>query len=171
MRLAHITHQTLSVALHSLKYIEHSQIREENKISMAFFQSAVYFNIILMVFIDHSLGILNRDLMAIDVNDILSEKLMPLSLIYVREPSAKQKPPDKSGGKSVNNQTLNHLKSFADFSSAFNLMQFHRKMIQNYKCNKYIARQILTDIAPHTIHNRLGIANHNLTGKFVVQKN
>lgn len=131
---------------------------------MAFLQSTVFVHIFLMVFVNHSVCILNRDLMAIDVNDILSEKLMPLSLIYVKESSAKQSPANAS------NQTLNHSNSFADFNSAFNLMQFHRKMIQKYKCNKYIARQILTDIAPHSLHNRLGMANINSTGEYCGRK-
>lgn len=134
---------------------------------MAFFHRAVFFSIFLMAFVNQSMAILNRDLMAIDVNDILSEKLMPLSLIYVKESSAEHKP---SNRLSVNNQTQNHLNSFADFNSAFNLMQFHRKMIQNFKCNKYIARQILSDIAPLGYSNRLGIANINSTGKYMISK-
>lgn len=137
------------------------------EISMAFLQRTVFVHIFLVVFVNHSVCILNRDLMAIDVNDILSEKLMPLSLIYVKESSIEHEPPDRTNGS---NQTLNHSNSFADFNSAFNLMQFHRKMIQKYKCNKYIARQILTDIAPHTLQNRLGMANINSTGKYCGRK-
>lgn len=137
---------------------------------MAFFQSAVFISICLMVFINHqSMAIVNRDLMAIDVNDILSEKLMPLSLIYVKEYSDKHEPSDRLSAN--NNQALGHLNSFADFNSAFNLMQFHRKMIQNFNCNKYVARQILTDIAPFKLHNRLGIASINSTGKCMIVKN
>lgn len=143
-------------------------IKYPSKNSMAFVHSAVFINIFLVVFVNHSMGILNRDLMAIDINDILNEKLMPLSLIYVKESAIRHKPPDR---RNTRNQTMNHLNSFADFNSAFNLMQFHRKMIQNYKCNKYIARQILTDIAPHTLHNRLGMANINTSGKYMKAKN
>lgn len=154
--------QEHSVILHSSKQTEHIKYPSCN--SMAFLQSAVLIKLFLLFsFNTHSMGIVNRDLMAIDVNDILSEKLMPLSLIYVRESSVKHKPPDRMGAR---NQTLNHLNSPTDFNSAFNLMQFHRKMIQTYKCNKYIARQILTDIAPHTLHNRLGMANTNSTGNY-----
>lgn len=134
---------------------------------MAFSQSTVFVLLLSMVFFNRTVCILNRDLMAIDVNDILSEKLMPLSLIYVKESAAKHKSPHRTN---ASNHTLNHSNSFADFNSAFNLMQFHRKMIQKYKCNKYIARQILTDIAPHTLHNRLGMANINSTGKYCGRK-
>lgn len=113
-----------------------------------------------MVFVGHSVAVLNRDLMVIDVNDILSEKLMPMSFLYVQEPS-------KMDNVSMNARTDNELfesNSVADFDSAFNLMQFHRKMIQNYQCNNYLAKQILIDIAPLTLHHRLGIAT-NATGK------
>lgn len=134
---------------------------------MAFFQGAVVAICVLVAMVDQSMAIVNRDLMAIDINDILSEKLMPLSLIYVKDAPDKHSPLDFNG---ANNQQLNRLNSLADFSSALTLMQFHRKMIQNYKCNNYIARQILTDIAPHTLQNRLGIADINSTGKFEWQK-
>lgn len=128
---------------------------------MASFQSAmsVVSVILLAVLVNQSMAIVNRDLMAIDINDILSEKLMPLSLIYVKESA-------EHGPKNANRALYPLSYSLADFNSAFHLMQFHRKMIQNFKCNKYIARQILTDIAPHTLHNRLGIASINLTGNY-----
>lgn len=115
---------------------------------------------IFLVFVGYSVAIMNRDLMVIDVNDILSEKLMPLSFLYVQEPI-------KSDNVSIYSRNDNELfqsNSVADFESAFNLMQFHRKMIQNYQCNNYLAKQILTDIAPLTLHHRLGIAT-NSTGK------
>lgn len=110
----------------------------------------------LLVFIKQSVTILNRDLMGIDLNDIFNEKLMPMSVLFVKD----------SHDSDVDDvkQSI-YQNSHADFNSAFHLMQFHRKMIQNYKCNNYIAKQILADIAPHNIiHNRLGIANNNSSG-------
>lgn len=99
--------------------------------------------------------------MAIDVNDILSEKLMPLSLLYFKESTNNR---NVSTEPVTSDKQLFRLNSTSDFNSAFDLMQFHRKMIQNYKCNNYIAKQILSDIAPLTLQNRLGMAL-NSTGK------
>lgn len=115
---------------------------------------------IVLYLAGQSVAIINRDLMAIDVNDILSEKLMPLSLLYLKESNHNN---NVSSGTNSDKQ-LFHSDSMSDFNSAFDLMQFHRKMIQNYKCNNYIAKQILNDIAPLTLHNRLGMAS-NSTGK------
>lgn len=111
----------------------------------------------LLVFTKQSVTILNRDLIGIDLNDIFNEKLMPMSVLYVKD----------SYNSDVDDvkQSI-YQNSHADFNSAFHLMQFHRKMIQNYQCNNYIAKQILADIAPHsTIHNRLGIAKNRSSGK------
>lgn len=116
---------------------------------------------VFLLFFTQSLGILNQDLMSINVNDILSEKLMPLSFLYVRESNNR----NTISENQTNGKPLHEFNSRADFGSALNLMQFHRKMIQNYKCNNYIAKQILTDIAPISINNRLGVASDNLTGK------
>lgn len=111
----------------------------------------------LLVFTKQLVSILSRDLMGIDLNDIFNEKLMPMSVLYVKDSYDS----DVNGAK----QSI-YQNSHADFNSAFHLMQFHRKMIQNYKCNNYIAKQILADIAPqNTIHNRLGIANNHSSGK------
>lgn len=109
---------------------------------------------VFLVFVSNAGAILNRDLMAIDVNDVLSEKLMPLSFFSLQ---------DFNIDKNVSNGKISGLQlfrpdSFADFNSAFNLMQFHRKMIQNYKCNNYIAKQILKDIVPLKLFDRLGTA-------------
>lgn len=113
----------------------------------------------LLIFAKQSVTIMNRDsLMSIDLNDILNEKLMPMSVLYIKGNSDNLSI-QKNGEKQFI-QPISH----ADFDSAFHLMQFHRKMIQNYKCNNYIAKQILADIAPRNVQNRLGIAE-NVSGK------
>lgn len=114
----------------------------------------------LLFFIKQLVAIVNRDLMGIDLNDILNEKLMPMSVLYMKGTHDSDNLLVPKNGEKHLFQTNSH----ADFDSAFHLMNFHRKMIQNYKCNNYIAKQILSDIAPHTIHNRLGIAE-NSSGK------
>lgn len=118
---------------------------------------------VFSVFAKQSVAIVNQDLMAIDLNDILSEKLMPMSVFHMTGSSNS----DIMSMDKNRDYQLFHTNSPADFNSAFNLMQFHRKMIQNYKCNNYIAKQILTDIAPHTIQNRMGIAP-NATSKLII---
>lgn len=115
---------------------------------------------VFSLLVSQSIAITNRDLMAIDVNDILSEKLMPLSLFYIKDSTNSK----NTSNESNSDKQLFRFDSMADFNSAFDLMQFHRKMIQNYKCNNYIAKQILTDIAPLTLNNRLGMAL-NASGK------
>lgn len=111
------------------------------------------------IFVSNSIAILNRDLMVIDVNDVLSEKLMPLSFFSMTESNL-----NKNVSSEQNSDVqLFRSDSFADFDSAFHLMQFHRKMIQNFKCNNYIAKQILKDIVPFTLHDRFGTAA-NSTG-------
>lgn len=99
--------------------------------------------------------------MAIDLDDILNEKLMPMSFLYNGEDSDNE----MSTVKSDQTKLFPIANSNADYDSAIQLMQFHRKMIQNYKCNNYIAKQILADIAPHTLHHRLGMVQ-NSSGKF-----
>lgn len=114
--------------------------------------SNVLISFLLLILAKHCMAIINRDLMAIDLDDILNEKLMPMSIFKMTE-NSDNAPIDESG---VNDIFQSNTR--ADFKSAYDLMQFHRRMIQNYKCNNYIAKQILFDIAPHTLNNRLGIA-------------
>lgn len=74
----------------------------------------------LVVLIRFSNGILFRDNMGIDLNDILSEKLMPMSMIDIE--STAKIPLALNGNISGNNQAM----AIGDFSSALNLMNFHR---------------------------------------------
>lgn len=112
------------------------------------------------------MAIVNRDLMSIDLNDILNEKLMPMTIFKMTD-NSDNVAIDKNGENEENE--IFQLNTRADFKSAFDLMQFHRRMIQNYKCNNYIAKQILVEIAPHTLSNRLGTAS-NSTSKNSTQK-
>jgi hypothetical protein len=109
---------------------------------------------------------------SLDVNDILNENLMPMSLVMLEE-----------GGKSdfVNLSqgcydsdfkcsTKNNIKSVEDgtFDNAFNSMGFHRKMINNFLCSKFIAEQILEDLQPKQMNNRLGVAKSSPEMEFMV---
>lgn len=82
---------------------------------------------IFVACVTFSHSIMFRDSIGIDVNDILNEKLMPMSLIYLE--SNGRNPYEPSGGESntFGNSTNNmRPTSIGDFGSALNLMNFHR---------------------------------------------
>ena len=97
----------------------------------------------------------------LDVDDILNDKLMPVSLMLLEE-----------GGKSdLANSSFKSLdeefkcatkdkikKEDGTFNNAFSSMGFHRTMINNFLCSKFIAEQILDDLQPNRMRNRLGVA-------------
>lgn len=78
--------------------------------------------LILCIRFDPSLGIMNE--MAIDINDIMSDKMMPTSFFVIE------------GSNSIDNATASSLfnnitsvllpKNDGDFQSAYKLMKFHR---------------------------------------------
>lgn len=72
----------------------------------------------------------------IDINDILSENLMPGSLLFL-EGTQKKNLTEKP--KIIDDGTLN---------KAFSTMGFHRKMINEYLCTNFIANEILDDLKP-----------------------
>lgn len=99
---------------------------------------------------------------AFDVNDILSEKLMPVSLMLLEGG-------DKSDLQNLSQTTLDDEFECATknkingdegtFTNAFSSLSFHRKMINNFLCSKFIAEKILDDIQPvKRMKNRLGVA-------------
>lgn len=108
---------------------------------------------------------------SLDVNDILNESLMPMSLVMLEE-----------GVKSdLGNLSLecfesgfkcaaNNVKTVEDgtFNNAFNSMGFHRQMINKFLCSKFIAEQILEQIQPKQMNNRLGVAKSSPEMEFMV---
>lgn len=115
---------------------------------------------VLLIIVELSVAIMNRDSMAIDVNDILSEKLMPMSILYL-EGTTKNSNDTIDEANFLNNITSNLRSSFVgDIDSAISLMNFHRKMIHNYKCSRYLAKQILMDVAPYKLQNRIGMSSN-----------
>lgn len=100
----------------------------------------------------------------LDVNDILSENLMPMSLMLVQGNG-------ESDTKNSTHRTLDDefqcvtkeriTGKDGTFSNAFSSMGFHRKMINNFLCSKFIAEQILDDVQPsgtRAMNRRLGLA-------------
>jgi hypothetical protein len=110
---------------------------------------------------------------ALDVNDILNDKLMPASLMML-----------EAGGKSdlgnLSQRTLDDEFECATkdevkeedgtLNNAFNSMGYHRKMINNFLCSKFIAEQILDDIQPARIKNRLGVAKLTPETQFMANR-
>lgn len=98
---------------------------------------------------------------AFDVNDILSDKLMPVSLMLIEEG-------EKSDLQNLTQRSLDDefqcaTKGKIDgddgtFTNAFSSMGFHRTMINNFLCSKFIAERILDDVQPKGMKNRLGVA-------------
>lgn len=98
---------------------------------------------------------------ALDVDDILSDKLMPVSLMLLEERV-------ESDLKNLSHKTLddefqcvtndNVAGKKGTFNNAFSSMGFHRKMINNFLCSKFIAGKILDDIQPKGLKDRLGLA-------------
>lgn len=115
---------------------------------------------LLVVFLYKSIKCRMQDF-AFDVDDILSDKLMPVSLMLIEEGA-------KSQMKNLSQRSLD--KEFqcatkdkingedGTFTNAFSSMGFHRKMINNFLCSKFVAEKILEDIQPRRMKNRLGVA-------------
>lgn len=110
------------------------------------------------------------------MNDLLDDNLMPMSLMLHQEG-------DKSDLKNVSQQTLDEefkcvtkeqitgkdgtFHADGSIFEALSSLSFHRKMINNYLCSKFIAEQILDEIQPSPMKRRLGIAKSNPGSEFM----
>lgn len=103
--------------------------------------------------------IINCDSTDVDLRDILSDTLMPISILHINKSNR------NISFDTIFDAQLSGSNFIADADSALKLMQFHRHMIQNYKCRNFLAKQILANVAPLSLHDRLGIANTDLNGK------
>lgn len=105
-----------------------------------------------------------------DVNDLLSNNLMPMSVMLQREG-------DESDLKNVSKPSLDEeykcltkekiTGKDGTFTNAFSSLSFHRKMINNYLCSKFIAEQILDEIQPNPMKRRLGVAKSHPESEFM----
>lgn len=96
-----------------------------------------------------------------DMEDILSDELMPVSLMLFETG-------DKSDSQNLSQKTLDDEFQCVTkekingrdgtFTNAFSSMGFHRKMINNFLCSKFVAEKILHEIRPRRMKNRLGVA-------------
>lgn len=93
---------------------------------------------------------------SLDVNDILSENLMPASLMMIEGNAENLKNVTEH---SLENDFLCATKELIDdgtLNNAFSTISFHRKMINEFLCSKFVASKILNQITPHHIESRLG---------------
>lgn len=95
----------------------------------------------------------------LDIDDIMNEKFMPLSLMLLE--SGKEDPTNatfRSLDEEFKCATRDKIKEEdGSFNNAYLAMGFHRKMINEFLCSKFVAGKILEDIKPTKIlKNRLG---------------
>jgi len=100
-----------------------------------------------------------QDLLLLD--DIMNEKLMPVSLMMIGGQGT-DKIDTANFTKSLDDEfrcaTKMNVKEDGTLNNAFNSMGFHRKMINEYMCSKFIAGQILDEVQPRRMKSRLGVA-------------
>ena len=108
---------------------------------------------------------------SLDVNDILNEHLMPMSLVMLEE-GDKSDFGNLSQGCFDNDfecATKDKISAVEQgtFKNAFSSMGFHRKMINSFLCSKFVAQQILEDLQPQQMNNRLGVAKSSPEVEFM----
>lgn len=97
----------------------------------------------------------------LNFDDILNENLMPAALMLIEEN-------DSTTWKNLSSENLDHefqcvtkeqiKKEDGGFPNALHSMRFHRKMINEFLCSKFVAEKILEDIQPTQMKKRLGLA-------------
>lgn len=96
-----------------------------------------------------------------DMEDILSDKLMPVSLMLFEasDTSDLQNSSQKTLDDEFQCVTKDQINGKdGTFTNAFSSMGFHRKMINNFLCSQFVAEKILDEIRPKGMKNRLGVA-------------
>lgn len=88
----------------------------------------------------------NNDLYMLDLDYFLNEKLMPMSLMTIDNSSSAEQ--QKMARDSDDDSLLEPDTKDGSLGTAMNTMDFHRKMMNDYLCNNYVAEQILMDMAP-----------------------
>ncbi|XP_029720513.2 uncharacterized protein LOC115262247 [Aedes albopictus] len=99
----------------------------------------------------------------IDMNDILNENLMPASFLMLEGPESSEELPMEGRTESAaavdpENNLVNLTREDGTFGTAFSTMGFHRKMINSYLCNGFVANQIMSEVIPGSfgISRRVG---------------
>jgi hypothetical protein len=97
---------------------------------------------------------------SLNFDDILNENLMPAALMLIEEK-------DSVAWRNLSSEKLDNefecvtkekIKEDGGFPNALHSMRFHRKMINEFLCSKFVAEKILEDIKPTQMKRRLGLA-------------
>ncbi|VEN56194.1 unnamed protein product [Callosobruchus maculatus] len=91
----------------------------------------------------------------IDVNDILSEDLMPTSLLVWEDPEKARTSYNESSSE------VTKFKVDGSLTNAMETMGFHRSMMNQYLCRSYVADRIVSNMTLTRIKRRMG----QMTGK------
>ncbi|XP_058453586.1 uncharacterized protein LOC131431737 [Malaya genurostris] len=91
------------------------------------------------------------NIFAIDMNDILDERLMPATFLMLEGP---ENPMGQSKPNPQNDSSpfvwTNLTNDDGTFGTAFSTMKFHRKMINSYLCHGFLANQLMSEVMPRT---------------------
>ncbi|CAD7077932.1 unnamed protein product [Hermetia illucens] len=79
----------------------------------------------------------------LNLDDILNVNLMPSALFLHQDVPV------------ISNNSVPEVKVKGDFSKAYELMGFHRKMMNEYQCNNFIVKQIMLEIGGPTMNSSL----------------
>lgn len=90
-----------------------------------------------------------------DVNDILSENLMPTSFLMLDSSSRIGTASNHTSDEQCATESV---KYDGKWQNAYSTMGFHRKMITKYMCNNFLVRQIMKDVAPSQFRHKVGEA-------------
>lgn len=98
----------------------------------------------------------------IEIDDILNESLMPMSLVVLEnnedESSLMNISPRSIDDDEVNWRMNQTYEQFGSFDKALSSMGFHRRMLNDYLCSKFVVNQIVDELKPLKMQNRLGVA-------------
>lgn len=115
----------------------------------------IQFNFFQVVFCLFGFALCSMENVYFDVNDILSETLMPTSFLMLDS---------SSRITTVSNHTnddqcaTDSVKYNGKWQNAYSTMGFHRKMITQYMCNNFLVRQIMKEVAPTQFRHKVGEA-------------
>lgn len=94
------------------------------------------------------INIKNHEIFTFDMDYFLNDKLMPLSLMVLDNSSSSQSGSAAAMARNSEDPFLIVDTDDGSFTNAFSTMGFHRKMMNEFHCNNYVAEEILMDLVP-----------------------
>jgi hypothetical protein len=112
---------------------------------------------------------------SLDVDDILNDNLMPASLMLIesREQSEWRNLTTQKLDDEFQCITKERVRDDGSFPTALDSMRYHRQMINEFLCSKFVAEKILEDIQPQQqmLGRRLGGAAQATSPEIEYEKN